>query len=142
MTTILLSASGAPGSARLIRALRENGERGVRIVGTDMSDRAIGKHLCDVFHVVPPGSSPDYADAILHLVEREHVDVVAQKDVACLRLAVEGREAIAARGGRVQQLTVVVEVEGAVHSVSTSIRLDAASARSSASRFVSPTAIT
>ena len=29
-----------------------------------------------MFHVVPPGSSPDYADAILHLVEREHVDVV------------------------------------------------------------------
>jgi carbamoyl-phosphate synthase large subunit len=76
MTTILLSASGAPGSARLIRALHENGERTVRIVGTDMSDRAIGKHLCDAFHVVPPGSSPDYPDAILDLVEREGVDLV------------------------------------------------------------------
>ena len=76
MTTILLSASGAPGSARLVRALRENGERAVRIVGTDMSERAIGKHLCDAFHVVPPGSSPDYPDAILDLVERERVDVV------------------------------------------------------------------
>ncbi len=76
MTTILLSASGAPGSARLIRALHENGERDVRIVGTDMSEQAIGRHLCDAFHVVPPGSSPDYPDAILDLVEREHVDVV------------------------------------------------------------------
>ena len=76
MTTILLSASGAPGSARLIRALRENGEGGVRIVGTDMSDRAIGKHLCDAFHVVPPGSSPDYPDAILDLVDSEGVDLV------------------------------------------------------------------
>jgi carbamoyl-phosphate synthase large subunit len=76
VTTILLSASGAPGSARLIRALHENGERTVRIVGTDMSDRAIGKHLCDAFHVVPPGSSPDYPDAILDLVEREGADVV------------------------------------------------------------------
>ncbi len=76
MTTILLSASGAPGSARLIRALHENGERTVRIVGTDMSDRAIGKHLCDAFHVVPPGSSPDYPDVILDLVESEGVDLV------------------------------------------------------------------
>jgi carbamoyl-phosphate synthase large subunit len=76
VTTILLSASGAPGSARLIRALHENGERDVRIVGTDMSEQAIGRHLCDAFHVVPPGSSPDYPDAILDLVEREHVDVV------------------------------------------------------------------
>ena len=76
MTTILLSASGAPGSARLIRALHENGERSVRIVGTDMSDNAIGRHLCDAFHVVPPGSSPAYPDAILDLVENEGVDVV------------------------------------------------------------------
>ncbi len=76
MTTVLLSAAGAPGAARLIRALRENGEREVRVVGTDMSDRAIGKHLCDAFHVVPAGSDPGYADAIRELVEREHVDVV------------------------------------------------------------------
>jgi carbamoyl-phosphate synthase large subunit len=76
MTTVMLSAAGAPGAARLIRALRENGEREVRVVGTDMSERAIGKHLCDAFHVVPAGSDPGYADAIRELVEREHVDVV------------------------------------------------------------------
>ena len=55
VTTVLLSAAGAPGAARLIRALRENGEREVRVVGTDMSERAIGRHLCDAFHVVPAG---------------------------------------------------------------------------------------
>ena len=76
MTTVLLSASGAPGAARLIRALRENGEREVLVVGTDMSERAVGKHLCDAFHVVPAGSDPGYADAIRELVERERVDVV------------------------------------------------------------------
>ncbi|HET8527376.1 MAG TPA: ATP-grasp domain-containing protein [Gaiellaceae bacterium] len=76
MTTILLSASGSPGSARLIRALHENGEREVRIVGTDMNPNAIGAHLCDAFHVVPAGSDPAYPDAILELVERERVDVV------------------------------------------------------------------
>ena len=37
MTTILLSAAGAPGAARLIRALQDNGERRVRVVGTDMN---------------------------------------------------------------------------------------------------------
>jgi len=76
VTTVLLSAGGAPGAARLIRALRENGEREVRVVGTDMSERAIGRHLCDAFHVVPAGSDPAYADTILELVERERVDVV------------------------------------------------------------------
>ena len=76
MTTILLSASGSPGSARLIRALHENGERRVRIVGTDMNDQAIGRHLCDAFHRVPPGSSDEYPETLLELVDREGVDVV------------------------------------------------------------------
>ena len=42
----MVSASGAPGTAALLRALRENGEREVRLVGTDMSPQAVGRHLC------------------------------------------------------------------------------------------------
>ena len=76
MTTVLVSASGAPGTAALLRALRENGEREVRLVGTDMSERSIGRHLCDAFHLVPAGSDPGFPDAIRAIVEREGVDVV------------------------------------------------------------------
>ncbi len=72
----MLTAAGAPGTAALLHALRENGERDVRLVGVDMSERSIGRHLCDAFHLVPPGSDPGYADAVLDLVERERVDVV------------------------------------------------------------------
>ena len=67
---------GAPGTAALLRALRENGERDVRLVGTDMSERSVGRHLCDAFHLVPAGSDPGFADAILEVVEREGVDAV------------------------------------------------------------------
>ena len=74
--TILVSAAGAPGTAAVLRALRENGERPVRLVGTDMSERAIGRHLCDAFHVVPPGSEPGFADAMLDVCRRESVDVL------------------------------------------------------------------
>ncbi len=76
VTTILVTACGAPGAARLLRALRENGEREVRLVGVDMSERAIGRHVCDAFHLVPAGADPAYADALLDVVEREGVDVV------------------------------------------------------------------
>ena len=76
MTTILVTACGAPGAARLLRALRDNGERKVRLVGVDMSERAIGRHLCDAFHLVPPGADPTFPDALLKLVEQEGVDVV------------------------------------------------------------------
>src|SRR5205085_8235771 len=74
--TVLVSASGAPGTAALLRGLRENGERNVRLVGTDMSERSIGRHLCDAFHIVPAGSAPGFADAILDVVEHEGVDTV------------------------------------------------------------------
>ena len=74
--TVLVSAAGAPGTAALLRSLRENGERRVRLVGSDMSERSVGRHLCDAFHRVPAGADPDFADAMLELVERERVDVV------------------------------------------------------------------
>jgi carbamoylphosphate synthase large subunit len=74
--TVLVSASGAPGTAALLRSLRENGERQVRLVGTDMSERSIGRQLCDAFHVVPAGSDPGFADAIRAIVEQESVDAV------------------------------------------------------------------
>ncbi|MFL5944676.1 MAG: ATP-grasp domain-containing protein [Gaiellaceae bacterium] len=74
--TVLLTASGAPGTAALVRALRMNGERGVRVVGTDMSPQAIGRHFCDRFYVVPPGGAPGFVDAILDIVRRENIDVV------------------------------------------------------------------
>jgi carbamoyl-phosphate synthase large subunit len=74
--TVLVSASGAPGTAALLRALRENGERDVRLVGTDLSERSVGRHLCDAFHLVPAGTDPRFADAILDVISRENVDVV------------------------------------------------------------------
>ncbi len=90
--TVLVSASGAPGTAALLRALRENGERTVRLVGTDMSERSVGRHLCDVFHQVPAGSDPGFADAMLDVVERESVDVVLPQSSFDLAGLAEHRE--------------------------------------------------
>ncbi len=58
--TVIVTASGAPGTAALLHALRANGEREVRLVGTDMSERSVGRHLCDAFHLVPAGSDPGF----------------------------------------------------------------------------------
>ena len=71
-----MTACGAPGTAALLRALRDNGERRVRLLGTDMSDRAVGRHLCDSFHLVPPGAHPDFPDSVLDVCRRERVDAV------------------------------------------------------------------
>ena len=74
--TVVVTASGAPGTAALLRGLRENGEREVRLVGTDMSERSVGRHLCDAFHPVPAGSDPGFADAVRAIVEKEGADCV------------------------------------------------------------------
>jgi len=91
-TTVLLSACGAPGTAALARALRENGERELRIVGTDMSERAIGRHLCDSFHVVPRGADPEFPDAILEIAGAEGVDVVLPQSSFDLERLAERRD--------------------------------------------------
>jgi carbamoyl-phosphate synthase large subunit len=74
--TVLVTASGAPGTAALLNALRANGERELRLVGTDMSERSVGRHLCDSFHIVPGGADPAFPDAMLAIAEREEVDAI------------------------------------------------------------------
>ena len=90
--TVLLTAAGVPGAAALIRALRENGEREVRVVGTDMAELAVGRHLCDAFHVVPGGSDPGFVDALLDVCARERVDAVLPQSSYELPALAEARE--------------------------------------------------
>jgi carbamoyl-phosphate synthase large subunit len=74
--TVVVTASGAPGTAALLHALRANGEREVRLVGTDMSERSVGRHLCDAFHLVPSGADPGFPDAVLDIATREGADAI------------------------------------------------------------------
>ena len=60
----MVTASGAPGTAALLRGLRGSGEREVRLAGADLNPRSVGRHLCDVFHVVPPSSDPAYIETV------------------------------------------------------------------------------
>jgi carbamoyl-phosphate synthase large subunit len=96
--TVLVTASGAPGTAALLRALRMNGERRVRLVGTDMSPQAIGRHFCDAFYVVPPGGDSTFPDAVLDLAAREHVDAVLPQSSFDLLALAEARPRFEAAG--------------------------------------------
>ena len=107
--TILVSAVGAPGAGRLLRALRENGEREVRLVGTDMGERAIGRHVCDAFHRVPAGGAPEFADTILEICQREHVDVVLPESSFDLEGLAHARRRFAEEG-----ITVMVSSEESI----------------------------
>ena len=97
-TTIVVTACGAPGTAALLRALRGNGEREVRLVGTDMSDQAIGRHLCDAFHRVPRGSDPEFAETVLGVARRESASAVLPQSSFDLPGLASARERFAAEG--------------------------------------------
>ncbi|MCW3990000.1 MAG: ATP-grasp domain-containing protein [Candidatus Bathyarchaeota archaeon] len=73
---LILTACGCPGASTLIRMLKQNGEREVKIIGTDMSLEAVGRYLCDGFYKVPSGTSPEYIPAMMDLVEKEKPDLI------------------------------------------------------------------
>ena len=106
--TVLASACGSPGTAALFRALRENGERDVRIVGTDMGELAIGRHLADAFHTVPAGSDPGFADAMLEVCRSENVRVVLPQSSFDLLGLAEAKD-------RFEGIAVLVSSPEAIH---------------------------
>jgi glutathione synthase/RimK-type ligase-like ATP-grasp enzyme len=57
-----------------------------------MSERSVGRHLCDAFHLVPPGSDPGFADAMLAVVEREGVNAVLPQSSFDLQGLAEHRD--------------------------------------------------
>lgn len=73
---LVLTASGCPGAAALIRMLRANGEREIVVHGVDMRAEAVGRFLCDSFETVPPGVSPQYIPRLLEIVTRERPQVL------------------------------------------------------------------
>jgi carbamoyl-phosphate synthase large subunit len=109
LTTVVVTASGAPGTAALLRALRDNGERPVRLVGTDMSEQAVGRHLCDAFHRVPRGSDPGFADTILDIARREGAGAVLPQSSFDLPGLAAAKDSFAAEG-----VTVLVASPDAV----------------------------
>jgi carbamoyl-phosphate synthase large subunit len=89
---VLVTATGSPGGPRLVRALRENGERELSVIGTDITDGSAGRFLCDAFHVVPRGDDPAYAETLAALAEREGVDCVLPTSSSEVLSLAEGRE--------------------------------------------------
>ena len=106
--TVVVTASGAPGTAALLHALRANGEREVRLVGTDMSERSVGRHLCDAFHLVPAGSDPAFPDAIREIAEREGAAAVLPQSSFDL-------EGLAGATGGFGEIAVLVSPPDAIH---------------------------
>jgi biotin carboxylase len=74
--TVMITAAGGAGAPGIIRSLKHNGERKLRVVAVDMSADAVGLHLADAGYTVPAPSDESYGEAILGICEKESVRVI------------------------------------------------------------------
>ena len=73
---ILVTACGAEFMPGLANCLKDNGERKITLVGTDMSSDKTILQVVDRFYQVPSVSDSSYIDALLEICRKESVDVV------------------------------------------------------------------
>jgi len=70
---VLLTGTGCPGAATLIRTLTMNN---VEVHGTDAKKDVVGRWLCKTFHQVPPADHPDFTAAMTAVARRLDVDAI------------------------------------------------------------------
>lgn len=73
---ILITAAGSPSAPGLIRSLKNNGEREVFVVGTDMKTDATILQMTDKCRLVPASDAPEYVDVLLSICREEKIDVL------------------------------------------------------------------
>jgi carbamoyl-phosphate synthase large subunit len=74
--TVLVSACGYQFMPGLADCLKNNGERNVRIVGTDMNYDETILQMVDAFYQVPKAKDPTYCDVVLDICKKEKVDII------------------------------------------------------------------
>ena len=74
--SIAFTAAGAPQAATLIRQLRNNGERPVRLIALDMNSEVVGRYLADVYYQIPRAGAKGYQEAIIRVIEQEKPDAI------------------------------------------------------------------
>ena len=74
--TVLITACGNVYMPGTTASIKNNGERSIRLIGADMNHDDTILQMVDQYYTVPRGDDPGYADAILNICIKEHVDVV------------------------------------------------------------------
>lgn len=74
--TVLLTASGSQFAPGIIKCLKQNGERTITVIGTDMSNDPSNKYIVDKFYQIASVDHDDYISSILDICKIEHVDIL------------------------------------------------------------------
>ena len=96
--TVLITACGNVYMPGTTASIRNNGERNIRLIGADMNHDDTILQMVDRYYQVPRGDDPAYADAILEICRKEHVDVVIPIMSVELETLARNREKFAEAG--------------------------------------------
>lgn len=74
--TVLVTACGAQFMPGIANCLKDNGEREIRIIGTDMNKDDTVLQIVDAFYIVPSANDEKYVDRLLEICKKEKVDIL------------------------------------------------------------------
>ncbi len=74
--TVFLTACGSAFAPGIIKCLKKNGEREIRIIGGDMVNDPSSQYLVDRFYPIPSALYAHYAEEILGICSKEKVDIL------------------------------------------------------------------
>jgi len=100
---ILITGAGAPGIMGTIHSLRNNYEqRQIYLVGTDINIEAVGKYLCNNFHVLPPATDADnYLRSLKNICMKEKINVIIPQNTRELLLLAHNQKMFIEIGTRI-----------------------------------------
>jgi carbamoyl-phosphate synthase large subunit len=99
--TILITGAGATGVYGVIKGLKRNGERNIRIIGVDVDPHIASRHFVDQFHLVPHRTDANFMPSILELMKKEQVDILFPIPTLDLDLFSENKSLIESLGKKV-----------------------------------------
>jgi carbamoyl-phosphate synthase large subunit len=74
---VLVTGAGAPGISGTLYSLRKNPDkRKIKIIGTDIKDKVLGKYLCDKFYTIPKPSDEKFIEELMNICKKEKIQVL------------------------------------------------------------------
>jgi len=99
--TVLVTGCGSPGAYGIVKSLRMNRERRIRILGVDVDPLVANRYFVDEFLIPPKRSTPEFMEYVLDLSRQRDIDLVFPVPTAELEMFAAASPRFESQGQRV-----------------------------------------